>query len=260
MSSSKPLKLSDSQKPGVARTLFVSDLHLCETRPEITDVFLRFLEHTAKGAQALYILGDLFEYWAGDDALETDAHYQQVVNGIRCLVHSGTPVLFMHGNRDFLVGAEFARQSGAQLLPEPVQIDLYGRQALLTHGDLLCTDDVEYQAFRRQVRDGQWRQEFLAQPLALRNAQIQAFRQRSEREKASKSMEIMDVNAGAVLDFLRRHAYPPLLIHGHTHRMGRHQVAVPSHAGCERIVLGDWYDSGSYLECTSAGCGFLPCR
>lgn len=259
MSSSKLLKLSDRTKPGVERTLFVSDLHLCESRPEITYLFLQFLQSATTGAQALYILGDLFEYWAGDDALEGNTHHQQVVSGIQQLVQRGTPVFFMHGNRDLLVDAEFMRQSGAQLLPDPVLIDLYGQSALLTHGDMLCTDDVEYQAFRRQVRDAQWQQNFLAQPLALRLAQIQAFRQRSEQEKSHKSMQIMDVNADAVTDLLRQFAYPPLLIHGHTHRMGRHQHQFP-HATTERIVLGDWYDSGSYLECTSTGCEFVPCK
>lgn len=258
MSSSKPLKLSDPQKPGVARTLFVSDLHLCESRPEITHLFLKFLQSSAIGAQALYILGDLFEYWAGDDALEGDVHYQQVVNGIQQLVQSGTPVFFMHGNRDLLVGTEFARQSGAQLLPDPVLIDLHGRQTLLTHGDALCTDDVEYQAFRRQVREAQWQQSFLAQPLASRTAQIQAFRQRSEQEKSHKSMRIMDVNTDAVAALVRQFSYPSLLIHGHTHRMGQHQIRLP-HAAAERIVLGDWYDTGNYLECTSAGCEFVAC-
>lgn len=256
--SSKPQKLPDSATAGVARTLFISDLHLCETRPEITRVFLEFLATTASGAQALYILGDLFEYWAGDDALETDAHHREVVNGLCALTESGTPVFVMHGNRDLLLNGKFQAASGVRLLPDPVTINLYGRQALLTHGDLLCTDDVEYQAFRRQVHDADWQANFLAQPLALRKAQIEGLRQRSEQEKSHKSSVIMDVNADAVADFICQHNFPPLLIHGHTHRMGRHTFEVQGRP-CERIVLGDWYASGNYLECTMTGCEFVAC-
>ena len=133
------------------RTLFISDLHLCDSRPQITQVFLDFLGKTARGAQALYILGDLFEYWAGDDELLADAHHQQIVGALHELVQSGTSVFVMHGNRDLLIGSRFEAASGVRLLPDPVVIDLYGRTVLLTHGDLLCTDDVEYQAFRQQV-------------------------------------------------------------------------------------------------------------
>lgn len=258
---SKPLKLPDSTvEQGVAdRILFISDLHLCDARPQITRLFLDFMASAAQGAKALYILGDLFEYWAGDDTLLTDAHHQQVACAMRGLVESGTPVFVMHGNRDLLLNEQFTAVSGARLLPDPITIDLHGCPALLTHGDLLCTDDVEYQAFRRQVHDASWQAYFLAQPLALRKAQIEDLRQRSEQEKSHKNMAIMDVNASAVMDFVRQHGYPRWVIHGHTHRMGRHLFDVNGHVG-ERIVLGDWYDSGNYLQCTAAGCHFIECH
>lgn len=237
------------------RTLFISDLHLWDSRPQITQLFLDFLGNTAKGADALYILGDLFEYWAGDDVLLADRHHQRITMALQVLVRSGTPVFVMNGNRDLLLGRQFEAASGAQLIPDPTVVERYGRTLLLTHGDALCTDDVEYQAFRRQVQAPAWQQEFLAQPLALRKAQIEGLRQQSEQEKSRKNLAIMDVNADAVNAFVRQHAFPQLVIHGHTHRMGRHQLTVDGH-GCERIVLGDWYESGSYLEYTAAGCKF----
>jgi len=243
----------------VPRTLFISDLHLCDSRPQITQMFLGFLENTAKGAEGLYILGDLFEYWAGDDELLADRHHQQIAMALHKLVRSGTPVFVMHGNRDLLIGRQFEAASGAQLIPDPTMLHLYGRKLLLSHGDALCTDDVEYQAFRRQVHAAAWQQDFLAQPLALRKAQIEGLRQQSEQEKSRKAMTIMDVNAQAVEAFARQHAFPAILIHGHTHRMGRHPLTVDGH-DCERIVLGDWYESGSYLECTASGCRFVGCN
>lgn len=235
-------------------SLFISDLHLCPTRPHITQLFQTFLKQQASAAKALYILGDLFEYWVGDDDL-ADAHHQQVVAAVREL--SGVNVYLMHGNRDLLLGESFARACDATLLPDPVLIDVHGRQALLTHGDMLCTDDVDYQAFRKQVHDPAWQQTFLAQPLSLRKDQIAGFRKRSEQEKSLKSEMIMDVNDAAVADMLRQHQYPPLLIHGHTHRMGMHTLNIDGHP-CERIVLGDWYESGSYLRIDALSCEMIP--
>lgn len=241
---------------GVSRTLFISDLHLCASRPHTTQLLLSFLDTTARGAQALYVLGDLFEYWAGDDDL-ADPHHHEVCAAFRRLAESGTHIAVMHGNRDFLLADGFAQAAGATLLSDPVLIDLHGRRALLTHGDMLCTDDVEYQDFRRQVRDPAWQHHFLSQPLALRRAQIEALRMRSEVEKSGKSDAIMDVNAHAVLDLLRRYDYPELLIHGHTHRPGRHAIQHEGH-GCTRLVLSDWHETGDYLCCTAAGCSALP--
>jgi UDP-2,3-diacylglucosamine hydrolase len=236
----------------LTHTLFVSDLHLCQERPQATRLFLNFLANQARNAQALYILGDLFEYWAGDDDVD-DPHHRQVTEAMRGLAESGTALYVMHGNRDFLMGVGFAQASGAVLLPDPILIDLHGRRALLTHGDLQCTDDVEYQVFRSKVRDPLWQQDFLAQPLAQRKAQIAALRARSEQEKSYKDAAIMDVNASAVADLLRSHDFPPLLIHGHTHRPSRHAVEVDGKR-CERIVLADWGDCGSCLECSTHGC------
>ncbi len=237
----------------MTHSLFISDLHLCQTRPHITRLFLTFLQHQARAAQSLYILGDLFEYWAGDDDLD-DEHHQQVVNALRAL--SEVKIYLMHGNRDLLLGEKFAHACHATLLPDPMLLDLHGRTTLLTHGDLLCTDDVDYQAFRKQVHDPLWQQAFLAQPLTERKSQIAGYRNRSEQEKSYKSEAIMDVNAEAVAGMLRQYQYPSLLIHGHTHRMGRHAMNIEGHA-CERIVLGDWYDSGSYLRIDNEECRML---
>lgn len=235
-----------------SHSLFISDLHLCSSRPAITRQFVDFLQTTAGRAEALYILGDLFEYWAGDDDLH-DIHHQDIITALNKLTRTGTQVFFMHGNRDFLLGEAFSRVAGITLLTDPTLITLYGRRALLSHGDELCTDDVAYQAFRRQVREPAWQQQFLAQPLATRKAQIEALRQRSEQEKSHKAENIMDVNADAVKALLRQYDYPELLIHGHTHRPARHEIEVDGHC-CERWVLGDWYEQGSCLRCNSRGC------
>ncbi len=232
--------------------LFISDLHLSEERPGTTRLFLDFLSQKARGAEALYILGDLFDAWAGDDDLD-DTHHKPIVEGMRALVEGGTPLYLMHGNRDFLLGTDFATASNAVLLADPTVIDLYGQGTVLTHGDALCTDDVEYQGFRAMVRQAPWQQRFVAQPLAQRKAQIAELRGRSEQAKSYKDEAIMDVNAEAVVDLLRRNGAPPLLIHGHTHRPGRHLIEVDGKR-CERIVLADWDVCGSYLECSPQGC------
>lgn len=241
-----------------APTLFISDLHLCASRPHITDLLLGFLGSTARGARALYVLGDLFEYWAGDDDLG-DPYHQQICSAFRDLAESGTPVALIHGNRDFLLAEKFAHAAGIAILHDPTLIDLYGQRTLLSHGDLLCTDDVEYQKFRVQVRAADWQQNFLAQPLAARKAQIEALRMRSESEKSHKTEAIMDVNPDAVLDLLRRHDHPPLLIHGHTHRPGQHRIEDGGHVST-RWVLGDWYETGNYLRCSAQGCEAITIR
>lgn len=199
------------------------------------------------------MLGDLFESWAGDDTLADDEPAQSVVAAFQALAGAGTPVFVMHGNRDFLMGQAFAASAGATLVQDPVEIDVQGRRVLLTHGDTLCTDDEAYQAFRRQVRDTGWQRDFLAQPLAVRRAQIEALRQRSEMEKGMKAAAIMDVNAHAVGALLAAHDYPELLIHGHTHRPGMHRIEIDGHI-CSRWVLGDWHETGDYLRLDQAGC------
>ncbi|ADQ85355.1 UDP-2,3-diacylglucosamine diphosphatase [Methylovorus sp. MP688] len=233
-------------------SLFISDLHLCDARPEISRAFLHLLQGEARHAERLYILGDLFEYWAGDDEVN-DPHHQTIIHGLRALTQSGTACYFMHGNRDFLIGERFAEASGVTLLADPVLHDLYGKRVLLSHGDLLCTDDVAYQEFRQLVRKLDWQQVFLQQPLATRKMQIEAIRMRSESEKSIKQADIMDVNDEAVAALFSDWAYPELLIHGHTHRPACHQLTLHGHS-CQRWVLGDWYEQGSYLRLDATGC------
>lgn len=231
-------------------TLFISDLHLCESRPHITSVFLTWLAELATQADALYILGDFFEYWAGDDAMLDDFH-RPILQALQQLTQY-TQVFLMHGNRDFLMREAFATATGVQLIADPLLTVMHGRRVLLSHGDALCTDDVSYMAFRQQVRQPAWQETFLAQSLAERKAFIAQARARSETEKSQKASRIMDVNADAVAQLLREHDYPPILIHGHTHRPNRHEVRVDGHV-CERWVLGDWYEQGSYLRMDHRG-------
>ena len=232
-------------------TLFISDLHLCASRPETNRIFFSFLEGEARSAEALYILGDLFEYWVGDDDLP-DPFNASVAAALARLVGSGVPSYLMHGNRDFVIGEAFARAGGVTLLPDPTQLTLYGRPVLLMHGDTLCTLDQDYQAFRRKARSGPWIDDLLSQPLAQRKTAVEALRRRSEQEKRGKAAEIMDVAPAEVEAALRCHGYP-CLIHGHTHRPARHVHTVDGHA-CERWVLADWYKAGSYLACDASGC------
>jgi UDP-2,3-diacylglucosamine hydrolase len=234
-------------------TLFISDLHLSEDQPHITQLFLNFTRNTAPKAEALYILGDLFEYWAGDDDRNTPFH-QQIISAIRKVSQQGTPVFIMHGNRDFLMSEQLAQDCDATILPDPTVIDLYGTPTLLTHGDALCTDDVQYQAFRKQVRDPAWCAHFVSQSLAQRKAQIEQLRKMSEDQKQTKTIEIMDVNLIAVADLFRKHYYP-LMIHGHTHRQKHHLHEVDDKS-CERWVLGDWHETGNALKCDGTGCSF----
>ena len=230
---------------------FISDLHLSDSRPDINQVFFEFLRGPALQAESLYILGDLFEYWAGDDDLG-DPFNHSIATALAEYSRSGSVLRFMHGNRDFLLDGEFARACGGRLLDDPYALDLFGKPTLLMHGDTLCTDDLDYQKFRVQVRNPVWQKGFLALPLDQRKRQIEAVRQTSESEKTRKAPEIMDVNPAAVEATLREHAYPRL-IHGHTHRPARHVHRVDGRT-CERWVLADWYRTGSYLRCDEHGC------
>jgi UDP-2,3-diacylglucosamine hydrolase len=231
-------------------TLFISDLHLDPERPAVTKLFLEFLATRARDADTVYILGDLFEAWVGDD--DTSALNLEVIRGIRACVDAGTPVFVMHGNRDFLLGERFARQSGCTLLQDPAGIDLYGVPTLLMHGDLLCTDDTEYMAFRDMVRDSDWQSELLAKPLAVRRKMAAEMRRNSREKTAGKPESIMDVNPAAVQDAMTRYDAVQL-IHGHTHRPGVHALEIAGQAA-RRYVLGDWYEQGSLLECDRSGC------
>lgn len=235
-------------------TLFISDLHLCPSRPQISRLFLDFLAGPAREAEALYILGDLFEYWAGDDDLG-DPFNVGVCAALHDLSASGVPVFFMAGNRDFLADETFAKAAGLTLLPDPALVDVAGRTVLLMHGDTLCTGDAAYQTFRNEVRSPEWRQAFMALPLAQRKARIEALRSESESQKRIKPMDIMDANPSAVLEELTFHRCTRL-IHGHTHRPAVHRFENDGHA-CERWVLPDWYEKGGYLACDAKECRLL---
>ena len=231
------------------RTLFVSDLHLDEERPDTTAHFERFLREIAPGADAVYILGDLFEYWVGDDGLAL-AFNARIGSDLARLAKS-LPVRFLHGNRDFLISGGFSRETGVELLEDPTVVDVYGERVLLMHGDTLCTDDKPYQAFRAQVRNPAWQQAALARPLAERLAMAQKLRSDSESAKDGKTAAIMDVSA-ATVEKAFADSGCRVMIHGHTHRPARH-VHVVDGRECVRWVLGDWYGSASYLEATPEG-------
>jgi UDP-2,3-diacylglucosamine hydrolase len=226
-------------------TLFISDLHLTEERPEATERFIAFLEDKARAAEALYILGDFFEYWIGDDDLGEP--FNAVVAGLLAdLTRRGVPVYLMHGNRDFLIGERFCAATGARLLQDPVVQTIQGEKTLLVHGDTLCTDDLDYQAWRRKARDPAFQADFLAKPLPERRRAVGQMREKSKQVVQEKTAEIMDVNDEAVRQALRRHGVRRL-IHGHTHRPGRHTLEVDGER-CERWVLPDWYGRGGYVE------------
>jgi UDP-2,3-diacylglucosamine hydrolase len=225
------------------RALFISDLHLTEVRPEANERFFRFLEEDAAGADVLYVLGDLFEYWIGDDDLASPFN-AIIVGFFRRLTAAGTRLSFMHGNRDFLVAERFAAATGAALLPDPSVVD----GVLLMHGDTLCTDDLDYQGWRRTARSAAWQREFLDKPLAERRATVQGLREKSKEVIQAKPAEIMDVNEDAVREAFRQHGVTQL-VHGHTHRPGVHRLDVDGRR-CERWVLPDWYGRGGYLEIT----------
>jgi UDP-2,3-diacylglucosamine hydrolase len=231
-------------------SIFVSDLHLCPSRPALNQVFFDFLRGPAAAAEALYILGDLFEYWAGDD--DDTPFNASVITALHGLSGSGVALYLMHGNRDFLINGRFAADTGATILPDPTLLDLYGTPTLLLHGDTLCSDDVKYMAFRAKVRDPAYQQQFLAQPLAARKQIIAGLRSENAGEKQQKSEAIMDVAPATVDAAFREHGCPRM-IHGHTHRPALHRHAIDARTR-ERWVLADWYTRGSYLICDAAGC------
>lgn len=238
--------------------MFISDLHLSPAEPGTVQTLLDFLAGPARGAERLTILGDLFDYWAGDDDL-ADPFSARIVAALRTLSDRGVRLEFMAGNRDFLVGEDFAHAAGLTLLPDPCVRDIAGVRTLLTHGDALCSDDVDYQRFRAQVRDPAWRAAFLARPLADRKREIETLRMMSETEKRHKPAEIMDVNADAVTAWFVAHR-AEALIHGHTHRQGRHEYVLNGKI-CTRWVLGDWHPGrGNALFCEPAGWRWLDLR
>jgi len=225
-------------------TLFISDLHIDASRPQICEQFLSFLETDARDAEALYILGDLFESWVGDDA--ADPAQTAAIAGLRSLTDHGIPCFVMHGNRDFLLAAQFCRMSGAALLPDPLIVTLYGEPVLVMHGDALCTDDHAYQRLRATVREADWQRQFLALSIVSRRALAGAARVGSQAHTAAVEYAITDVNTDSVAMALRT-AGTATLLHGHTHRPAIHALQVDGRP-CTRIVLGDWYDQGSVLR------------
>ena len=238
----------------MGRLLFISDLHLAAERPDTNATFFAFLEGEARRASALYVLGDLFEYWLGDDELgarDGDPLAREVAAGFRTLAAAGTSVSIMHGNRDFLLADQFARASGATLIADPTVIDAPGGRVVLLHGDTLCTDDVDYMNWRKIARSTEWQGEFLSKPLQARRETIRGLRERSRQVIAAKPAEIMDVNAGAVADAFRHHGVQRM-IHGHTHRVARHDLTVDG-TPCERWVLPDWYGRGGFLVLEAEG-------
>ena len=230
-------------------TLFISDLHVDQQRPEIARQLQRFLRDEAADADRLYILGDLFESWVGDD--DPNPHYADVKTALARLVDRGTPVAFMHGNRDFMIGEDFAAETGVNLLDDPTVVDLHGRRVLLTHGDAMCTDDIEYQQVRAMTRNPEWQAMMRAKPLDERLAFAGQARERSAEHAAGTAPDIMDVNSDAVAATFEKHGVTTML-HGHTHRPAVHEIDIGGKPHT-RIVLGDWYEQGSVVRWSSDG-------
>jgi UDP-2,3-diacylglucosamine hydrolase len=225
-------------------TYFISDLHLSADRPDISKCLLEFLRDKAPAAEALYVLGDLFELWIGDD--DINSFNQEIAVGFKKLADSGIPVLFVHGNRDFLIRKHFAKRAGFTLLPEQSVIDLYGTPTLIMHGDELCIEDVVYQKFRRKARGWWWPRLMLSLPLSLRRKIAAKGRKTSQANQQKLSMEIMDVSNAEVIKVMKAHGVKRL-VHGHTHRPDIHELSIDGQSA-QRIVLGDWYDQGSILR------------
>lgn len=253
--------MSSTAPPAVRRALFFSDVHLSAADPATATLLSHFLVRNAKKRpEAIYILGDLFEYWAGDDDL-ADPFNARIAGELRALHTAGIGLYFLHGNRDLLIGAHFAAAAGVVILPDPARVEIGGRALLISHGDALCTDDLAYQNFRRMVRAPEWQREFLARPLAERHALIGDMRSASESAKRAKPEDIMDVNRAAVKELMTESRLP-ILVHGHTHRPARHRVELEG-VVAERWVLSDWDAEatpvrGGGLWCDESGITVLP--
>ncbi|MDN6449027.1 MAG: UDP-2,3-diacylglucosamine diphosphatase [Enterobacterales bacterium] len=232
------------------RTLFIADLHLSEQEPAITAGFLRFLQRDAYQADALYILGDFFEYWIGDD--DPQLLHREIAEALRDLTASGVPCYFIHGNRDFLIGKRFAQECDMTLLPQETLLTLYGHRILIMHGDTLCIDDEDYQRYRRKVHNPLIQTLFLWLPLRTRLNIAAKMRNRSQMTNGDKSDAIMDVNPHAVIEALERN-HAEWLIHGHTHRPAIHDISMPDGKLAKRAVLGAWHYQGSMISVTPAG-------
>jgi len=235
-------------------TLFASDLHLDSEAPWAIDAFLAFLAGPARTAEALYLLGDIFEAWVGDD--DQSADNDRICDGLAALTRSGVATYAIHGNRDFLLGEDFTRRTGVKLLPDPVMVDLYGVPTLLSHGDVFCTEDLSYQQLRSIVRKPGWQRRFLSLPLATRRSLAGAARAGSKAHTGRTIPTIMDVNADAVLRAFRATG-ARRLIHGHTHRPAIHPSLVDGVAA-ERVVLAPWYEAASCLSVDAGGVREIP--
>ena len=237
----------------MSRTLFISDLHLSAERPDITRAFHALLESQGAQCSALYILGDLFDYWLGDDMLDISPLAREIAAALAAFARDCAPVTLLPGNRDFLLGERFASEAGVRLIEQDtLRIDVHGQPVLVAHGDALCTDDVAYQQFRQQVRSPEWRAQFLAAPLMLREQQAREARRQSGAHKYQSAADIMDVNREAVAELLREQNFPPLFLHGHTHRPAHHTHHLEGHI-CHRWVLASWDDGRAHAICLENG-------
>jgi len=232
-----------------SRIHFISDLHLTKDRPENTQRFLAYLASLSQPIKSLYILGDLFDVWIGDD--DQTPPNNEIKQALRSVSDRGISIYFIAGNRDFLIGQQFFKETGITCLKDSYVIDLFGTKALLMHGDLLCTDDVQYQQFRQLTHQTSWQQDLLSKSLEERLAIAQHYRSESHLNKAEKSTDIMDVNQQAVIDHMEKTGVQ-LLIHGHTHRPAEHSLVV-NNTPAKRIVLAEWDTDGSILEWTATG-------
>ena len=230
-------------------TYFIADLHLAQNRNDITQCFIAFLENEAVHAKTLYILGDLFESWIGDD--DDSVFVLNIASALFALKQSGTMIYYIHGNRDFLLGKKYAKKSGMTLLPEVKAIDLYGQKAVIMHGDTLCIDDVDYQKFRKKSRSWWWQTMITSLPLFVRRKIADNYRKKSSAATAMKAQDIMDVNKLEVVKCLESYQCQ-WLIHGHTHRPWVHDISA-NNLPAKRIVLGDWYEQGAWLKVDANG-------
>ena len=230
-------------------TLFLSDIHVSDQHPEISQHLKEFLLKEESKTNAIYVLGDLFEYWLGDD--DPNPSFAEIKNLLKKLSNKNISIFFMHGNRDFLIGESFAEETGCQILHDPYVIDLFDKKILISHGDIFCTDDKEYQLFRNQTRDPAWKESILSKSLSFREEFAKKARLESSKHTNSKKNEIMDVNKDEILKMYEKYNVE-IIIHGHTHRPAIHDIYFNG-KDCQRIVLGDWYEQGSILRCDETG-------
>mgnify|MGYP001208570986 CR=1 FL=1 len=230
-------------------TVFLSDIHVSDDHPEISEHLKEFLLEEASKTNIIYILGDLFEYWLGDD--DPNPSFNEIKNLLKRLSDKNISIFFIHGNRDFLIGESFAEVTGCQILHDPHVIDLFGKKVLISHGDIFCTDDKEYQLFRNQTRDPAWKESILSKSLCFREEFAKQARLESSKHTSSKKNEIMDVNKDEILKMYEKYNVD-IIIHGHTHRPAIHDIFYNGRS-YQRIVLGDWYEQGSILKCNQTG-------